>query len=108
MSLSLHNINYKDTKSLAVELEFIIACSKVEGKELVKLTLSNEDALLRFKNAATRILKAMKKDGVIKLFLFEDEFLIEEKMETVYIVNKFPFLSEVKNSPSQNSFYIKI
>ena len=61
MSLSLHTINYRDAKALATELEFIVACSKVEGRELIKLTLANEDSLLRFKNAATRILKNMKR-----------------------------------------------
>ena len=108
MSLFLHGINYKDAKTLQTELEFIVACNKVEGKELIKLSLLNEEALLRFKNAATRILKNMKRDGVIKLFLFENEFSSEEKMETIYMMNKFPFLFESEEPRSESSLYIKI
>ena len=84
MSFSVKEVTYTDLKSFSVELEFIIACSKVEGIDLVKLTLSNENMSKRFFNSAVKFLKAMKRDGVIKLFLFENDLASAEKMESIY------------------------
>lgn len=107
MSLSLHNIKFTDYKDLSVELEFIIACNKISGNELIKLTLENTDMQQKFKTAATRILKSVKKDGIIQLFVFENELLISDKTESIYLLNKFPFLLE-NNNESENVLYIKI
>lgn len=107
MSIALHTINYTDAKTLSVELEFIIACNKVEGNELIKLTLGNTDMKDRFKSAVSRILKSIKKDGVIQLFVFEDELEAQEKTESVYLLNKFPFLSD-KNAGDSTTLYVKL
>lgn len=107
MPFSLKEITYTDLKSFSVELEFIIACSKVEGTELIKLSLINEDMTARFANSARKLLKSMKKDGVIKLYLFENELDSQEKMESVYLLNKFPSLANIEDL-SENSIYIKL
>ncbi len=107
MSYSVKEITYIDLKSFSVELEFIIACSRVEGYDLIKLTLANENMLKRFETSAVKLLKAMKRDGVIKLYLFEKELSDPEKMESIYLLNKFPKLSEIE-SLSEKSIYIKL
>lgn len=107
MLFSVKEITYTDSKNLSVELEFIIACSKVEGAELIKLKLLNENMAGRFANSAARLLKSMKKDGIIKLYLFENELSSQEKMESVYLLNKFPSLSDIKEF-SQTDIYIKL
>lgn len=106
MSFSLYNVKYTDAKDLSVELEFIIACNKVEGNELIKISVENTDNKDKFRVSASRLLRAMKKDGVIRLFVFEDD-LFSEKTESVYLLNKFPFLSE-NNELSPYAVYVKL
>lgn len=106
MSFSLYNVKYTDAKDLSVELEFIIACNKVEGNELIKISVENTDTKDKFRVSASRLLRAMKKDGVIRLFVFEDD-LSSEKTESVYLLNKFPFLSE-SNELSPYAVYVKL
>ena len=107
MSVSIHNITYKDSKELSVELEFIVACNRVEGNELINIVLTNSEMLSRFRNSATKILRAMKREGIIQLFVFENELNIQEKMESVYLLNKFSFLTnECQNR--ENSIFIKL
>ena len=107
MSISVHNVTYKDLKELSVELEYIVACNRVAANELINIILENVDMLSRFRNSATKILKGMKRDGVIQLFVFEDELNIQEKMESIYLLNKFSFLSK-ENKGRENSVYIKL
>lgn len=107
MSISIHNLKFTDAKELSVDLEFIIACNRVSGNELIKIVLENEDTKDKFRSSASRLLKSIKKDGIIQLFVFENELTASEKTESVYLLNKFPFLSE---SIEQNScsVYIKL
>ena len=107
MSISVHTVKYTSTKDLSVELEFIIACNKISGNELIMITLENTDMQQKFKNGATRLLKSMKKDNVIQLFVFADELSLDEKTESVYLLNKFPSLIEDYDT-NQNTVYIKI
>ena len=107
MSLSIHNVKFTYAKELSVELEFIIARNKVEGNELIKLNLENTDLSSKYKSAVSRLLKSIKRDGVIRLFVFEDELVIQEKTESIYLLNKFPFLSEIKDADSC-AVYIKL
>ena len=107
MSVSLHNIKFTDAKDLSVELEFIIACNKIEGNELIKISLENTEMQQKFKSAVSRLLKSIKKDGVIRLFVFEDELNLTEKTESVYLLNKFPFLAG-ENEGSTTSVYVKL
>lgn len=107
MSLSLHKITFSEPKVLSVELEFIIACNKVEGNELIKITLENTEMIQKFKSSATRHLRSAKKDGAIRLFVFEDELTHQEKTESVYLLNKYPTLGEnCECDPA--SIYIKL
>ena len=107
MSFSLKEITYTDPGSFSVELEFAVACLRVEGADLIKLSLANTDMAKRFRSTATKLLKAMKRDGIIKLFVFENELGMPEKMESVYLLNKFPELSHIGEG-SETSVYIKL
>ncbi len=107
MNFTNQKIKYRDMKDLSVQLEFIVACNKVQGNELINVSLENTEAASRFRSSAIKLLRAMKRDGVIKLFVFENDLGNFEKMETVYMINKFPFLSEIKKL-SETTVYIKL
>ncbi len=107
MEISAQKIEYLDINDLSVKLEYAVAINKVRKKELFKILLLNTESADHFKSSAVRLLKSMKKDGIIKLFLFESDFKNPEKMETVYLLNKFPELSLI-NDFSETDVYIKI
>lgn len=107
MSFSTKEITYTDPGSFSVELEFTVACSRVEGVDLLKLSLANSDMAKRFQSSAAKLLKAMKRDGIIKLFVFENELASQEKMESIYLLNKFPELTFIEER-SDTNIYIKL
>ncbi len=107
MELSVHKLKYKDAKSLSTELYFAVACARVEGYELIKLELENSELSQRYVSSASKLLKTMKRDGVIQLFLLETELCEADKMEAVYLINKFPELQGI-DAPSDAAFYVKL
>ena len=107
MEQFVHSLEYIDNASMITEIHFYIACDKISGADLTKIELKNKEVSKKFVSSATRFLKTLKKDGVIKLFIFESDLLNAEKMEAVYLTNKFPSL---QNLPSydESSIYIKL
>ena len=106
MNTTVHTIEYKDKKSLNTELLFIIACERVAGRELVNVRLSNTETGATFRNSAAALLRAMKREGVITLFVFEDELRDQEKTESIYLVNKYPALASAE--ACETGIYIKL
>lgn len=107
MRLAIHEIEYRDTSSLSSEIEFAVACDRVEGKDLINIRLKNQNSVSKFVSASSKLLRAMKRDGIIQLFVFESDLQDTEKMETVYLLNKFPDLSEVEKY-GEGSVFIKL
>ncbi|MBE6635254.1 MAG: hypothetical protein E7617_03540 [Ruminococcaceae bacterium] len=107
MRLAIHEIEYRDTAALSSEIEFAVACDRVEGKDLINIRLKNLNMLSRFNSAAAKLLRAMKREGVIQLFIFENEISDTEKMETVYLLNKFPELADMEKY-GEGSVIIKL
>jgi hypothetical protein len=107
MEVAVHRIEYTDSKTLFTELHFAIACDRISRKDLINVRLVNENVSETFRNSATRILKAMKREGTIKLFVFENDIENTEKTEVVYLLNKFPNLPEI-TSENPNSIFIKL
>lgn len=97
---------FTDQKELSKELEFTVACEKVKGGELL-LIRSDSEETTKFKVAAEKILKGMKRDGVIKLFVGAADLFDPDRMEGVYLLNKYPELSQAKKTVT-DAFYIKI
>ncbi len=107
MDIAVQKVEYIDINDLSVQLEYSVARNKVEKKELLKILLVNSDSSINFISSANKLLKSMKKDGIIKLFVFESDLNNLEKMETIYLLNKFPELS-FTNDSSETTIYIKI
>ena len=107
MNISFTDVKYTDAKELSVQIEFAVACAKVNGDELIGLRLTNTEVISRFRNAASKIIRTMKRDGVVRLFVFEDELGDREKTESIFLINKFPTLSSI-DQKNGNIVYIKI
>jgi hypothetical protein len=99
-------IKYKNIKALNTDLLYAIAAERAAGQEIACVALENTELSETFKNSASKILKSLKRDGYIRLFVFESELLDSDKMETVYMQNKFPFLSQTEGRESV--IYIKL
>ncbi len=65
----------------------------MRGEALV-FFLENKESLSAFRNASLKILRKLKKQGIIQTFIFGEE-ISEVKTETQYLLNKIPSLPEV-------------
>ena len=106
MDITFNTVEYKDKRSLGTELLFMIACERVRGSELLNVRLANAESSATFRNSAALILRKLKREGVISLFVFEDELASSDKTECVYLLNKFPKLAEIE--PAETGIYVKL
>ena len=104
---SIKKFKFTEYKELLKELEFTVACEKVAGNELLIIEEESNSAGSKFMQSALRALKLMKRDGVITLFVRACDISNPEKMEGVYLLNKFPQISEADNL-SETKIYIKL
>ena len=104
---TVKKIKFTEYKELLKELEFTVACEKVAGNELMILEEDGGSGDGKFMQSAIRALKLMKRDGVIKLFVTASDLANPEKMEGVYLLNKFPYVSE-KEYFSEFRIYVKL
>ena len=107
MEIKIYEITYKDIRDLELQIEFSVATGRVEGRELIGFKVLNDDFESKGKNHISKILRGMKREGIVKLFVFEDDLANHEKMESVYMLNKFPSLLENKNL-SSDTVFVKI
>lgn len=104
--LNIYRIEFKNAKALNTELLYLIASERARGKELVAFTVDNESDTDAFIRSCSKILKALKKDGYIRLYVFAAELDDNDKMETVYMLNKFPELE--KEEKRENIIFVKL
>ena len=107
MEVKIYEITYKDIRDLALQIEFSVAIGRVEGRELIGFKVLNDDFESKGKNHISKILRGMKREGIVKLFVIEDDLSNYEKMESIYMINKFPSLLENK-ALSSNTVFVKI
>ena len=100
MNLSIKKINYDSKNALETELKLDIAIARVGGDELLMVVLNNIEAEDLFYKACSKILRPMKRGGLIQLFLNKIEFNDRNKTETAYLINKFPDIYESINNDS--------
>ena len=93
MNLFIKDVKYESLKSLETEIKLYIAMARVEGRELTCFALENPESCEIFYKSASRILRAMKRGGFIKLFVTKSDMQDHAKTETAFILNKHPELS---------------
>lgn len=110
----LYNITYitqEDIERAKTELLYSIACAKQSGVELLCccIDIKNEKMISKIVTMATRVLKQMKQDGRISLFLNHETFL-KKSVQTEYLFNKHPALQndEFLNSSKMPYLFIRL
>ena len=91
-------IGYMIPEYLMTELRFNIAAARAERKELIKLQLTEDDARRRCREYTSVLvrLRQLRREGVIQFFASETDFA-DGTTEAVYLLNKYPELSELAN-----------
>ncbi len=90
------------------EIKYNIASGKVEGAELVSLSLTltdEEKENSRLKTCVTKILSSMKKGATVQFFVKEDAFEAHST-EADYILNKYSEF--ILPDEGQFQFYVKL
>lgn len=89
MKISSHNVIYKDKNELAYEYAYRIACLRPAGVELCVFYLENTEYSQRFNNSSRSVLKALKKKGIIQIYISGASLVAKESMESEYLYNKY-------------------
>ena len=91
-------LDYMKPDYLMTELRFNIAAARAEKMELIYLELvAEEDRVRRRQYTSVLVrLRELKREGVIQFFAAEGDFS-DSTTEAVYLLNKYPELSELAN-----------
>lgn len=94
---------------LNTELRFLFASAKVDGAELVRLDLplcANEKDAARVSGCVIKVLRMLKKDGIIDFYVNKEGFLANST-EASFLLNKFgEFINDTAFSGM--SIFVKI
>ena len=98
MNLKKCVLEHMDLEYLMTELRFNIAAARAEKVELLMLELATEDERSRRRRYTSVLfrLRQLKREGIIQFFASEDDFA-DNTTEAVYLLNKYPELSETAN-----------
>ena len=76
---------------LNTEMRFIFASARVDGEELVRLDLplgENERETARITTCVIKVLRTLKKEGVIQFYVNREGFLANST-EAIFLLNKY-------------------
>ena len=94
---------------LNTEMRFLFASARVDGEELVRLDLpfcDNEKENSRISGSVIKVLRTLKKDGVIQFYVNREGFAATST-EASFLLNKYGnFIAEGVNEPSY--IYVKL
>jgi hypothetical protein len=108
MNLVTNKLTGTTQDLLTTEIKYFIAAAKAIGNDLIKLTVGisdDEKEALHAKSAVIRILKSIKKQGIIQLYVSSSDFNLHST-EVEYLLNKYPLVT--KSDDEKEFFIIKI
>ena len=77
---------------LNTELRFLFASARVDGVELLRLDMpleNDEREDKRINSCVIKVLRCLKKDGVIQFYVNRESFLASST-ESIFLQNKYP------------------
>ena len=95
MNITTNELTGKNSELLTTEIKFFIAAAKAVGNDLIQLKikrLGDDEREARRMNTITRILKSVKRQGLIQLFIISTE-INAQTTESAYLKNKYPELA---------------
>jgi len=94
---------------LNTELRFLIASAKVDGAELLRVdppTCEDEKENLRIIGCIIKVLRTLKKEGVIEFYVNREGFSANST-EAIFLLNKYSEYIDDKKA-ELSSVYIKL
>jgi hypothetical protein len=108
MNIQTYELTGNSADLLITEIMFFVASARAVKSELVRLSIKERlDSECQDKHieAVNKILRTMKRNGSIQLFIFSRE-LKNASTEAEYLKNKFPKLSDI--NLSEDYFIVKL
>jgi hypothetical protein len=99
-------IEWNSAKGCETELIYRIADGRALGAEVIALELIGTGDSAKFNNTSRRVLKRLKKQGIIQFFLLSDE-TDEKKTEVAYLKNKYPDIKSFEDG-DKTTLFIKL
>ena len=109
MIFEIFELSGTNQKELNVELRFLLATARADGRELVKFVTRSPSQSRdeeRLRSCILRVLRALRNDGVFQFFIFDKE-LATEVEEAEYLRNKYSELI-TKEDLGYISLYVKM
>lgn len=100
MNLATNILTGTNSGLLKTEIMFFIAEAKATGHDLIKLKAEEKQL-----DTVSKILRSIKKEGTIQLFVFSDSF-DDKTTEIEYLQNKYPDIYEIDSD--KPFFLIKV
>lgn len=110
MKYSDYEIKEKNKNEIKTELMFAVASARVDGTDVLKLTFTHtggEELDKKAINAATKLVKELKKNGTIDFYVTKDAFS-RSTTESIYLINKFPELSNEIESSDIDTVFLRL
>ena len=105
---SVFTLSGNNTVELDTEIKFNIAAARVDGVELVRLSIASIDderECDRLRSCATKVLRALRREGAIQFFV-ENSSLSDGSTESMFLFNKYgDFIS--KTPHDSVCFFVK-
>lgn len=110
MNIINYEITGKNADQITTEIMFFVTSAKTLNYDLITLSLKsieNKELDEKRKSLADKILKSVKKKGIIQLYISCLDFE-STSTEAVYLKNKYPDLILSPTNANENSFILKI
>lgn len=110
MNIAVNEITGKNTELITTEILFFITSAKTLGYDLIKLTIKsieNEERDAKRLLMINKILKSIKKRGLIQLAVVSSDF-DNTSTEVDYLRNKYPDVKSLFQTDNNVFFILKL
>lgn len=110
MNIITYEITGKNADQITTEIIFFLTSAKTLGYDLIKLnmkSIENRELNEKRKALSEKILKSVKRRGMIQLFISSVDFE-NTSTESIYLCNKYPDLKLTMQGDGEDSFILKL
>ena len=107
--ISSYELSGNCRADLNTEMRFLFASAKVDGEELVRLSIpycSDENERLRINGCVIKVLRTLKKEGTIQFYVNNEGFSVNST-EASFLMNKYYDYISTSN-PEREYIYVKL
>ena len=107
--ISSYELSGNCRSELNTEMRFLLASAKIDGEELVRLSIPysvDERENSRINGCVIKVLRTLKKEGTIQFYVNNESFLANST-EASFLINKYgEYICEANRN--SESIYVKL